>query len=110
MVKARELRTVPTQEQISLLRRSIFAFSTTFACFALVIAVLWLNPEGSLGEKIVGACMSYAELMAMLYLSASVVDRTKLVDRVSERFTGPARSSAPEDDERGTQRFGHGWH
>ncbi len=39
-----------------------------------------------MAEKVVMALMSYAELMAMLYLGASVIDRTKMVDKIGERF------------------------
>lgn len=82
----RDPRTVDDQERISLGRRAVFAFGTTMCSFGLVVAVLWLEPESSLGEKIIGSVMSYAELMAMLYLGASVIDRTKLVDKFTARF------------------------
>lgn len=84
--RGRTARTVGEQERISLGRRAIFAFGTTMASFALVVAVLWLEPESSLGEKVIGSVMSYAELMAMLYLGASVIDRTRLVDKIGARF------------------------
>lgn len=82
-------RVVTEQERISLLRRSVYAFGGTIVAFTMVLGVLWANPHTTLGERIVNGAFSFAELVAMLYMGASVIDRTKLVDKVSEYWQRP---------------------
>lgn len=77
---------VDGETYVSRLRRAVFAYTTTFACIGCTAAALFLKLEGSLAERIVAALMSYAELMAMLYLGAGVLDRSKVLDRLGESF------------------------
>jgi uncharacterized membrane protein len=79
-------RTDRAQEQISLTRRSIFAFTTTFYCLFVVTYILWTGAATPLAEKAVGALMSFAETMAMLYLGASVIDRSKVLTKIGESW------------------------
>lgn len=79
-------RTERAQEQVSLTRRSIYAFTTTFFCLTLVAYVVWSGNTTSLAEKAVGALMGFAETMAMLYLGASVIDRSKVLTKIGETW------------------------
>lgn len=79
-----------SQDRTSLFRRGLFAFGTTVVCFALVTFVLVAGLTSTMAEKVVMALMSYAELMAMLYLGASVIDRTQMIDKIGARVNpGP---------------------
>lgn len=102
-------RVVTEQERISLLRRSVYAFGGTIVAFTMVLGVLWANPHTTLGERIVNGAFSFAELVAMLYMGASVIDRTKLVDKVSEYWQRPGDRAYGRRDpyEREDYRRGH---
>lgn len=76
------------QEQVSLTRRSVYAFSTTFYCLFIVGYIIWSGAASPLAEKTVGALMSFAETMAMLYLGASVIDRSKVLAKIGENWSG----------------------
>lgn len=76
------------QEQVSLTRRSFYAFSTTFYCLLIVGYIVWSGAASPLAEKTVGALMSFAETMAMLYLGASVIDRSKVLTKIGENWRG----------------------
>lgn len=91
-------RCVTEQERISLARRSIYAFSGTIASFAMVAWVLFTGQPGTLSERVVTGAFAFAELVAMLYMGASVIDRTKLIDKVSTYWDRPtARPDEQED-------------
>lgn len=110
MWKVRE-RTVKEQERISLFRRSVFAYLTTAACFGVVIGVLISGNTTPMAERIIGVCMSYAELMAMLYLGASVIDRSGVVSKLADRFgshqgtRGPQEAEYPSHREQYRERY-----
>lgn len=79
-------RSERAQEQVSLTRRSIYAFATTFFCLTLVAYLtIWGTPS-SMTEKTVGALMSFTETMAMLYLGASVIDRSRVLTKIGEKW------------------------
>lgn len=69
-------------DRVSRLRRSVFAFSTTFICLAGTLAITLLGFDSTLATRVAEALMSYAELQAILYLGASVLDRQEVVKRV----------------------------
>lgn len=70
----------------SRIRRSVFSFSTTFVCLGGTLGIVFSGFESTLATRVAEALMSYAELMAMLYLGASVIDRTDVVKRVAWRW------------------------
>jgi hypothetical protein len=77
---------VTGETQVSRLRRAVFAYTTTFTCIGCTGFALFLKLEGPLAERAVSSLMNYAELMAMLYLGAGVLDRSRLLDKLGERF------------------------
>lgn len=80
-------RSDKAQEQISLTRRSIFAFGTTFFSLGLVAYLnVWIPEPTSLNEKTVAALLSLAETIAMLYVGASVIDRSRVLTKIGEQW------------------------
>lgn len=80
------------ETQVSRLRRAVFAYSTTFTCIGCTGFALVHKLEGPLAERAVSSLMNYAELMAMLYLGAGVLDRSRLLDKFGESFNRGGKS------------------
>jgi len=83
------------QDAAALLRRSYYVYTVTAAAFGLIILVLVLKPEQSLARTIVEASFSLIEIISVSYLGANIIDRSKLVDRVTK--TMPFRPQPPPD-------------
>ena len=78
-------------DQVSGLRRAVFAYSTTFICIGGTLGVVFGGYESTIATRVAEALMGYAELMAMLYLGASVIDRGRLIERVTRRWDQPRK-------------------
>lgn len=77
------------QDRLSTFRRYIFASWTTAANLVITCVVMWKGGETILAQTVINAAYSYMELMAVLLLSASVIDRSRLIDRfLPSRFGG----------------------
>lgn len=76
-------------DRVSRLRRSIFAYVTTLVCLGGTLAIVALGLESTLATRVAEALMSYAELMAILYLGASVIDRQEIIKRVGRHWRKP---------------------
>ncbi len=77
------------QDRLSTFRRYIFATWTTALNLVIVCVVTYRSDNGLLSQQVVNGAYSYMELMACLLLGASVIDRTRLVDKfMPTRFTG----------------------
>lgn len=78
------------QDGKALVRRSYYVYAVTIASFALILTVLYVKPEASLGKTIVEASFSLLEIVVVTYLGANVIDRSRLVDRfVRNPTNGP---------------------
>lgn len=87
-------------DRVSRLRRSVFAYSTTFVCIVGTLGIVFGGFDSTLATHVAGALMSYAELMALLYLGASVIDRQNVVKRVATYWNRPG-NRGHHDDARG---------
>jgi hypothetical protein len=87
-------------DRISRIRRAVFAFSTTFLCIGGTLGIVFSGFETTLATRVAEALMSYAELMAMLYLGASVIDRAEVARALSSRWRLRDRDGHREDDNR----------
>lgn len=73
-------------DRVSRLRRAIFAYVTTLVCLGGTLAIVVIGLESTLATRVAEALMSYAELMAILYLGASVIDRQQIIRRVGRHW------------------------
>lgn len=77
------------QDGDALRRRSYYIYVVTGVAFGLIAAVLVCKPEESIGKTILEGCFSLLEVLIISYLGANVIDRTRLVDKVTRMSDPP---------------------
>lgn len=73
-------------ERISRVRRAWYAFVSTLFCLTVPVSFVYLRLESTLAIKVAEGLFSFAELMAILYLSAGVIDRADIGRHLAARF------------------------
>lgn len=68
----------------SAIRRAFYIGCTTAFCLVMPSVFVLMGYEGMLVERTSQALLSLAELLAMLYLGAGVIDRSKVLDKIGE--------------------------
>lgn len=91
------------QDRLSTFRRYIFASWTTALNLLIVALISYRGDNGLLSQQTINAAYGYMELMAALLLGASVIDRTSLVDKITNsRFMlGDRDEGRPIDNHNG---------
>jgi hypothetical protein len=67
-------------------RRAIFAFVGTFGALGCSVGFVFLGYTGPLVERIADSLIGFAESMALLYMSAGVLDRSQLLAKIGDGF------------------------
>lgn len=89
-------------ERISRVRRAWYAFVSTVFCLAVPVVFVLMRFENTLALKVAEGLFSFAELMAILYLSAGVVDRMDIGRHIRARWE--RHDPAPHAYEEGEAR------
>jgi hypothetical protein len=70
----------------SRIRRATYAFLGTFGGLGGSIGLAVGNYDSVLAQKVVDGLMSFAQLMAMMYLGAGVLDRSAILSKIGDGF------------------------
>lgn len=73
-------------QRISRVRRAIYAFSSMLFCLTVPVIFVFMGFESTLAMKVVEGLMSFAELMAILYLGAGVIDGIDIGSHIKRRW------------------------
>lgn len=73
-------------DRISKVRRAWYSFTSTIFCLGVPVIFVFMGFESVLAQKVADGLFSFAELMAILYLSAGVIDRADIGRHLSNRF------------------------
>lgn len=79
------------EDSKALLRRSYYVYAMSGASFGLILTVLLGRAEPSIGKVIVESSFSLLEIIAVAYLGANVIDRSRLVDRFVRNTSSTTR-------------------
>jgi hypothetical protein len=82
------------QDGKALLRRSYYVYAMSGMSFVLILTVLFVKPEPSIAKTVVEASFSLLEIIAVAYLGANVIDRSRLVDRIVRNPSEPPPSGS----------------
>jgi uncharacterized membrane protein (DUF485 family) len=82
-------------DRISRVRRAWYSFTSTLFCLLVPVVFVLMGFESVLAQKVAEGLFSFAELMAILYLSAGVIDRADIGRHIANRF---ARHDPPPRD------------
>lgn len=82
-------------DRISRVRRAWYSFASTVFCLLVPVLFVFMGFESNLAQKVAEGLFSFAELMAILYLSAGVIDRADIGRHIASRF---ARHDLPSRD------------
>lgn len=74
-------------ERISRVRRAWYSFTSTLFCLTVPVIFVLMGFENTLAQKVAEGLFSFAELMAILYLSAGVIDRADIGRHIASRFS-----------------------
>jgi hypothetical protein len=80
------------QDGQALLRRSYYVYVMSAASFGLILTVMLYGTEPSLAKVIVESSFSLLEIIAVAYLGANVIDRSRLVDRFVRNTSNTTRN------------------
>lgn len=80
------------QDGKALLRRSYYVYAMSAASFGLILTVMFYGTEPSLAKVIVESSFSLLEIIAVAYLGANVIDRSRLVDRFVRNTSNTTRN------------------
>lgn len=75
-----------TGDRISRARRAWYAFCSTVFCLFVPVVFVVMGFDNTLAIKVVEGLLSFAELMAILYLSAGVIDRADIGRHIGARW------------------------
>ena len=84
-------------DRISRLRRAVFAFGSTSFCLFMPVVFVLMGFENTLARTVTDGLLSFAELMAVLYLSAGVIDNAGLGRFIRNRFERHSQSQETFD-------------
>jgi hypothetical protein len=87
-------------ERISRVRRAWYAFVSTIFCLGVPVIFVFMGFESTLAMKVAEGLFSFSELMAILYLSAGVVDRMDIGRHVRARWDRHDPPPRPYEEQR----------
>lgn len=73
-------------DEVSRLRRAVFAYVGTFGSLGCAISFVYLGYTGPLVERVADSLIEFSMTMALLYLGAGVLDRSRLLNRIGDGF------------------------
>ena len=77
------------QDGKALLRRSYYVYCMSAASFGLILTTLFVPSDPVTARTIVESSFSLLEIIAVAYLGANVIDRSRLVDRFVPNTPNP---------------------
>lgn len=77
------------QDGKALVRRSYYVYCMSAASFGLILTTLFVPADPLTARSIVESSFSLLEIIAVAYLGANVIDRSRLVDRFVRNTPNP---------------------
>ena len=74
-------------------RRYVYAFGVTVFVILFDAFLVLMQYESTLAQLFVKASMELVGAIALYYLCAGLIDRSRILDRIGDRFSGPGASN-----------------
>lgn len=70
------------------LRRLFYVVTTTAACLTIPTVMVFVGASGPMAEAVAKGMLNIAEVNVWLYLGAGVLDRSGILSKIGEGFSG----------------------